>query len=99
MPFTPFSSTFIASLASEPSAPRVGGGYKGMLVFILCKESCLCQKVETTDWTIIPLENLIAQREELYSVVKNEEEARLAIKVESHKRTCLIQVKVVFRQI
>jgi len=37
--------------------------------------------VETTDWTIIPLENLIAQREELYSVVKNEEEARLAIKV------------------
>ena len=37
--------------------------------------------VETTDWTIIPLENLIAQREELYAVVKNEEEARLAIKV------------------
>jgi len=37
--------------------------------------------VETTDWTIIPLENLIAQREELYAVVKNEEEARLAIRV------------------
>ncbi|MFN4319673.1 MAG: 3-dehydroquinate synthase II [Aquificaceae bacterium] len=37
--------------------------------------------VETTDWTIIPLENLIAQREELYAVVKDEEEARLAIKV------------------
>jgi 3-dehydroquinate synthase II len=37
--------------------------------------------VETTDWTIIPLENLIAQREELYAVVKNEEEARTAIKV------------------
>ncbi|MFN7064882.1 MAG: 3-dehydroquinate synthase II [Aquificaceae bacterium] len=37
--------------------------------------------VETTDWTIIPLENLIAQREELYAVVRNEEEARLAIKV------------------
>ncbi|MCS7307706.1 MAG: 3-dehydroquinate synthase II [Aquificaceae bacterium] len=37
--------------------------------------------VETTDWTIIPLENLIAQREELYAVVKNEEEARLAVKV------------------
>ncbi len=37
--------------------------------------------VETTDWTIIPLENLIAQREELYAVVKNEEEAKTAIKV------------------
>ncbi|MCX8164476.1 MAG: 3-dehydroquinate synthase II [Aquificaceae bacterium] len=37
--------------------------------------------VETTDWTVIPLENLIAQREELYAVVKNEEEARLALKV------------------
>ncbi|MFN3870559.1 MAG: 3-dehydroquinate synthase II [Aquificaceae bacterium] len=37
--------------------------------------------VETTDWTIIPLENLIAQREELYAVVKKEEEAKLAIKV------------------
>lgn len=37
--------------------------------------------VETTDWTIIPLENLIAQREELYAVVKNEEEAKLAIKI------------------
>ncbi|MCS7262541.1 MAG: 3-dehydroquinate synthase II [Aquificaceae bacterium] len=37
--------------------------------------------VETTDWTVIPLENLVAQREELYAVVKNEEEARLALKV------------------
>ncbi|MCS7277212.1 MAG: 3-dehydroquinate synthase II, partial [Aquificaceae bacterium] len=37
--------------------------------------------VETTDWNVIPLENLIAQREELYAVVKNEEEAKLAIKV------------------
>jgi 3-dehydroquinate synthase II len=37
--------------------------------------------VETTDWTIIPLENLIAQREELYAVVKNEEEAKTAIKI------------------
>ncbi|RMH04297.1 MAG: 3-dehydroquinate synthase II [Aquificota bacterium] len=37
--------------------------------------------VETTDWTIIPLENLIAQREELYAVVQNEEEARTAIKI------------------
>jgi len=35
--------------------------------------------VETTDWTVIPLENLIAQREELYAVVKNEQEARLAL--------------------
>ncbi len=37
--------------------------------------------VETTDWTIIPLENLIAQREELYTVVKNEEEAKVAVKI------------------
>ena len=37
--------------------------------------------VETTDWTIIPLENLIAQREEIYAVVKNEEEAKLASKI------------------
>ncbi|ADC88858.1 3-dehydroquinate synthase [Thermocrinis albus DSM 14484] len=37
--------------------------------------------VETTDWTIIPLENLIAQREELYAVVRNEEQAKTAIKI------------------
>ncbi len=37
--------------------------------------------VETTDWTIIPLENLIAQREELYAVVRNEEEARTAVRI------------------
>ncbi|SNZ11346.1 3-dehydroquinate synthase II [Hydrogenobacter hydrogenophilus] len=37
--------------------------------------------VETTDWTIIPLENIIAQREEVYAVVKNEEEARTALKI------------------
>ncbi len=35
--------------------------------------------VETTDWTVIPLENLIAQREELYAVVKDEEQARVAL--------------------
>ncbi len=35
--------------------------------------------VETTDWTVIPLENLIAQREELYAVVKNAEEAKIAL--------------------
>ncbi len=34
--------------------------------------------VETTDWKVIPLENLIAQREELYAVVKDSEEAKLA---------------------
>ncbi len=37
--------------------------------------------VETTDWTIIPLENIIAQREEVYAVVKNEEEAKTAVKI------------------
>lgn len=37
--------------------------------------------VETTDWTIIPLENLIAQREELYTVVRSEEEAKTAVKI------------------
>ncbi len=35
--------------------------------------------VETTDWTVIPLENLIAQREELYAVVKNSQEAEVAL--------------------
>ena len=35
--------------------------------------------VETTDWTVIPLENLIAQREELYAVVRNAEEAKIAL--------------------
>ena len=35
--------------------------------------------VETTDWTVIPLENLIAQREELYAVVKNANEAEVAL--------------------
>jgi len=35
--------------------------------------------VETTDWTVIPLENLIAQREELYAVVKNAHEAEVAL--------------------
>ncbi len=37
--------------------------------------------VETTDWTIIPLENLIAQSENIYSLVKNAEEAETAIGV------------------
>ncbi len=35
--------------------------------------------VETTDWTVIPLENLIAQREELYAVVRNAHEAEVAL--------------------
>ncbi len=35
--------------------------------------------VETTDWTIIPLENLIAQSENIYSLVKNAEEAETAV--------------------
>ena len=35
--------------------------------------------VETTDWTVIPLENLIAQREEIYAVVKNSKEAEVAL--------------------
>ncbi|NPA33040.1 MAG: 3-dehydroquinate synthase II [Aquificae bacterium] len=35
--------------------------------------------VETTDWTVIPLENLIAQREELYAVVRDSAEAQLAL--------------------
>lgn len=34
--------------------------------------------VDTTDWTIIPLENLIAQSDNLYSYVRTAAEARLA---------------------
>ncbi len=35
--------------------------------------------VKTTDWTIIPLENLIAQSDNIYAVVKNAEEASIAV--------------------
>ncbi|WP_456402124.1 3-dehydroquinate synthase II [Persephonella sp.] len=35
--------------------------------------------VKTTDWTIIPLENLIAQSENIYSFVKNADEASIAV--------------------
>ncbi|NPA13411.1 MAG: 3-dehydroquinate synthase II [Aquificae bacterium] len=35
--------------------------------------------VKTTDWTIIPLENLIAQSENIYAVVKDEKEAEIAL--------------------
>ncbi len=35
--------------------------------------------VKTTDWTIIPLENLIAQSENIYAVVKNADEADIAV--------------------
>ncbi|RUM60003.1 MAG: 3-dehydroquinate synthase II [Persephonella sp.] len=37
--------------------------------------------VRTTDWTIIPLENLIAQSENIYAEVKDAEEAELAINI------------------
>ncbi|MCX7738221.1 MAG: 3-dehydroquinate synthase II [Hydrogenothermaceae bacterium] len=35
--------------------------------------------VETTDWTIIPLENLIAQSPNIYCFVKNSQQARTAV--------------------
>ncbi|MCS7083675.1 MAG: 3-dehydroquinate synthase II [Aquificaceae bacterium] len=34
--------------------------------------------VETTDWRVIPLENLIAMRQDVYAIVKDIQEARLA---------------------
>ncbi len=37
--------------------------------------------VRTTDWTIIPLENLIAQSDNIYAEVKDAEEAELAINI------------------
>lgn len=37
--------------------------------------------VRTTDWTIIPLENLIAQSENIYAEVKNSEEAEVAVNI------------------
>ena len=37
--------------------------------------------VETNDWTIIPLENLIAQRKNIIAKVKNKEEAETAVKI------------------
>ncbi|RTZ58571.1 MAG: 3-dehydroquinate synthase II [Gammaproteobacteria bacterium] len=35
--------------------------------------------IETTDWTIIPLENILAQKRDVYMVVTNTEEAKTAI--------------------
>jgi len=35
--------------------------------------------IETTDWTIIPLENILAQKRDVYMVVKNADEARTAV--------------------
>ena len=37
--------------------------------------------VKTTDWTIIPIENLLAQGENLYAWVRNSEEAKTAITI------------------
>jgi 3-dehydroquinate synthase II len=37
--------------------------------------------VRTTDWTIIPLENLVAQADNIFTVVTNSEEARSALTV------------------
>jgi 3-dehydroquinate synthase II len=37
--------------------------------------------VRTTDWTIIPLENLVAQADNIFTVVTNSEEARNALSV------------------
>ncbi len=37
--------------------------------------------VSTSDWTVIPLENLVAQSERIYAVVKDEKEAALALSV------------------
>ena len=37
--------------------------------------------VRTTDWTIIPLENLVAQADNIFTVVTNSEEARSALSV------------------
>lgn len=37
--------------------------------------------VETTDWTVIPLENLVAQCDEIIAAVKNSEEAATAVQI------------------
>jgi 3-dehydroquinate synthase II len=37
--------------------------------------------VSTSDWTVIPLENLVAQSDRIYAVVKDEKEAALALSV------------------
>ncbi len=37
--------------------------------------------VETTDWTIIPLENILAQKDEVYVIVKNLDEAKTAFEI------------------
>jgi 3-dehydroquinate synthase II len=35
--------------------------------------------IETTDWTVIPLENILAQKKDVFMVVKNAEEAQTAV--------------------
>ncbi len=37
--------------------------------------------VETTDWTIIPLENILAQTDNIYTFAKNEKEAQTALEI------------------
>jgi 3-dehydroquinate synthase II len=37
--------------------------------------------VATTDWTVIPLENLVAQSDKIIALVKDEKEARMALQV------------------
>ena len=37
--------------------------------------------VSTSDWTVIPLENLVAQSDRIYAVVKDEKEAALALSI------------------
>ena len=37
--------------------------------------------VDTTDWTIIPLENILAQADSVYTFVESEEDAKTALKI------------------
>lgn len=55
----------ITSSADEDRAVELGG--RGPIV------------VETSDWTVIPLENLVARSDSVYARVSSEEEARLAL--------------------
>ena len=40
--------------------------------------------VTTTDWSVIPLENLVSQSSSIYALVRSEDEARLALEVLEH---------------
>ncbi|MGD0081162.1 MAG: 3-dehydroquinate synthase II [Methanoregula sp.] len=66
-PGTDIAECTITDKESENTAARIGKGKKVI--------------VTTSDWTVIPLENLVAQSDQIIATVKNVKEAELALHV------------------